>query len=297
MLRIVKGTDPVSVNQLVVTIYAAPGFGKTSLGYTAESPLLIDFDGGSYRAANRKDSVPVANWKEVTEIAADDLKPYKTLVVDTAGRALDYLTADIITTDPKKGNGGALSLQGFGVLKGRFSQWLKMVRLLGLDVVLVAHMDEQKKGDDIAERLDITGGSKNEIYKSSDAMGRIVIQNKKYFIDFTPRENSFGKNPCSLELIEFPKPTMESRTLADVISTIKTRLNQLSAEQVKAEREIEEWTAFFDEFSTAQQFNDYMDELRDASILVKGLAMKRAKSVGLSYNKANGGAWEVSHVA
>jgi hypothetical protein len=199
-LRITKASDPITVSQIIATIYAPPGVGKTSIGYTAEAPLLLDFDGGAYRAANRGDTVQVKAWADVSGITADDLKPYKTLVLDTAGRALDCLATDIIAGNPKLGRGGALTLQGFGELKARFIAFTKLIRSFGLDLVLLVHSDEQKSGDDIIERLDAQGGSKNEIYKVSDLMGRIKIEAGKRTLNFSPTDTAFGKNPAG-----FPK--------------------------------------------------------------------------------------------
>jgi hypothetical protein len=51
-----------------------------------------------------------------------------------------------------------------------------MLNSFGKDVVLIAHMDEQRNGDDIIERLDVQGGSKGEIYKAADAMGRVAVR-------------------------------------------------------------------------------------------------------------------------
>lgn len=150
-LKITKATDTIEVKNLTVCIYAAPGIGKSTLAFTADSPLLIDFDQGAYRAGNRGDVVQVSSWSDVASITAEDLKPYKTLVVDTAGRALDALTAAIIADNPKMGRGGALTLQGFGELKARFIAWTKMIRSFGLDVVLISHADEQRSGDEIIE--------------------------------------------------------------------------------------------------------------------------------------------------
>lgn len=285
MLKIVKASDPLLVERINLCIYAPPGLGKTSLGFTAESPLLLDFDKGSHRAANRKDTVQIAAWKDVTEIPADELTPYKTVVVDTAGRALDFLTQDIIAANPKMGRGGALTLQGYGELKVKFAAWLKMLNTFGKDVVLVAHMDEQRSGDDIVERLDVQGGSKGEIYKSVDAMGRIFIQNKLRVIDFSPRENSFGKNPCNLDLLPFPDPHTATDTLAQIIALVKSRINELSAEQKDAQEEITEWADALKDFSTAEDFNRCRSDLKKASLAIKQLAAKRAMSLGLLFNK------------
>ena len=116
-LRITKATEPLFVDRINLCIYGAPGIGKTSLGFTAENPLLLDADEGAYRAANRKDSVVVKKWADMASIQKSDLDPYSTVIVDTAGRTLDKLSADIIEGNPKMGRGGALTLQGFGELK------------------------------------------------------------------------------------------------------------------------------------------------------------------------------------
>jgi hypothetical protein len=126
--------------------------------------------------------------------------------VDTAGRALDVLTADIIRRNPKAGRGGALTLQGYGTLKAEFVAWLKHLNGMGKDVVLIAHMDEQRNGDDIIERLDVQGGSKGEIYKAADAMGRIAIRDGKRILNFSPTDAAFGKNPGQLEPLHDPAP-------------------------------------------------------------------------------------------
>jgi hypothetical protein len=144
----------------------------TSLAFTAEKPLLLDFDNGSHRAANRKDVVRVSLGRRVRHHgrgpgAVQDGR------VDTAGRALDAITVDIIRANPKHGRGGALTLQGYGELKTRFGSFLKLLNSFGKDVVLIAHMDEQRNGDELVERLDVQGGSKGEIYKAADAMGRL----------------------------------------------------------------------------------------------------------------------------
>lgn len=287
MLKIVKGNEPLKVEQIVMAVYGAPGLGKTTFAFTAKNPILFDCDKGAHRAKNRKDVVPVDKWADIAEMTAADLAPYQTVILDTAGRALDLLSTAIIAQDPKKGYGGALSLQGYGVLKSKFSAWLKMLRTFGKDVILIAHMDEQRNGDDVIERLDVQGGSKGEIYKSADAMGRLVIKNGERYLDFNPRENSFGKNPCDLPVM--PIPISNTKILTEVIDTIKDRLNE-SAEVAKdADNELADWTIALNECDTMEALNAMLPDIKKCKIpAVKFLAQKRSKDMHLTFDRASG---------
>ena len=88
-IKITRAADPIVVDRLNVVIYGPPGIGKSSLAFTADKPLLLDFDLGGHRAANRKDIVRVESWADVANISIEDLAPFQTVVMDTAGRALD----------------------------------------------------------------------------------------------------------------------------------------------------------------------------------------------------------------
>jgi hypothetical protein len=289
MLRILKASEPLTVEQIVVTIYAAPGLGKTSTGYTADSPLLLDFDQGAYRAANRGDTVPVKSWSDVSAITADDLKPYKTLVMDTAGRALDHLAADIITANPKMGRGGALTLQGFGELKAKFIAYTKLIRSFGLDIVLLVHADEQKSGDDIIERLDAQGGSKNEIYKVSDLMGRLKIETGKRMLNFSPTDTAFGKNPAGFPKIEVPDFATAPRFLAEIIGQTKASLNRQTEAKKKTASMMADWQAKFDGLTTVDEINAAIPDAAKADEAVrdnvKRLLVKRGKALGFEFDK------------
>lgn len=283
MLKIIRATEPLTVDHINMCIYSQPGLGKTTLGFTADTPLLLDCDRGSYRAANRKDTVPVASWSDIANISASDIAAYNTVIVDTAGRALDFLTADIIAANPKMGRGGALTLQGFGELKAKFTAWLKMLRMGGKDVVLIAHMDEQRSGDDVIERLDVQGGSRAEIYKSVDAMGRIYMRNNERFLDFNPRENSFGKNPCKLPVMPFA--ITNDKFLAEVIATIKDRLNSSVEEEKTARSDMQDWILVFRECDSVEAMNQLLPEIRKSGQAVIALANKRARELKLTWDK------------
>jgi hypothetical protein len=286
-LRITKASEPVTVDRVNVCLYSAPGLGKTTMGYTAERPLLLDADEGSYRAKNRKDTVLVRSWSDMESIQKADVEPYATVIVDTAGRALDKLTTAIIASNPKLGRGGALTLQGYGELKSKFSAWMKMLNGFGKDVVLLCHMDEQRRGDDVIERLDVQGGSKGEIYKSVDAMAKLYIEGKRYLLDFSPRENAYGKNPAQFGILEVPYP-MPDGFLAGLITQIKEKINHLSAVQKDEHDLLDEWRIAIEECKTAADFNNYVPEATKAGMSVKMLLHSRATKKGLVFNRTAG---------
>jgi adenylate kinase family enzyme len=285
-LKIIKSSEPIKVERLNVCIYGQPGAGKSSLAFTAAAPLLLDFDEGAHRAANRKDSVRVTAWEQVADLNADDLAPYSTVIVDTAGRALDKLTADIIRRNPKAGRGGALTLQGYGTLKAEFTAWLRMLNSFGKDVVLVAHMDEQRNGDDIIERLDVQGGSKGEIYKAADAMGRVAVKGGARTLNFNPTEAAFGKNPGQLEAMEIPHPDKAPDFLASVIQSIKDRLNALTEEQIQAQEVLEGWRVVINELREPEHFTEKYEAVKKAPKAAQALFAAAVTDKGLVFDKA-----------
>ena len=292
MLRITKGTDAITIEHLIATIYANPGLGKTSLGFSANNPLLLDFDGGVHRACNRRDCVRVTSWADVDSITKDDLKGYDTLVLDTAGRALDMLALDIIQKNPKMGRGsGSLTLPGFGELKDRFKNFTNLIRSFGLDIVLLVHGDEQKNGDDIIERIDATGSSKNEIYKQSDLMGRLKIEKGKRVLNCNPTDTAFGKNPAGLPVLEVPdlRANPETRFMAKVLADTKAAINKLTKEQTEAANELLEWKGKFEKLESAEQYNAMIDTVaKGASDAVRQNAGRLLVKVG----KDNGLVWD-----
>ncbi|MFQ0995715.1 ATP-binding protein [Gilliamella sp. BG2] len=286
-LKIIKAEQPIEVKNLTICLYAQPGIGKTSTAFTADKPLLFDFDKGAHRSNNRKDSVEIDSWSDVINITEDDLKPYNTIIVDAVGRALDVLTVHLMKTDPKlKNRNGSFTLQGYGVLKNVFTDWLKLMRSFGKDVVLVAHMSEEKNGDDTVERLDIQGGSKNEIYKVADVMGRLKFSgNDKRVIDFNPSASGFGKNPTQLPVKEVPSFKDSPTFLGDLIDEIKNKLNEsLIAYNAKQEK-LSQLEADLMTIDGIDAFNEQLMIMADSSPIEKQLLLKVGKKKGFSFNK------------
>jgi hypothetical protein len=289
-LKITKADQPIQVENITLALYGQPGLGKTSTGFTAESPLLIDFDQGAYRSAFRRDSVQVSTWADVASITEEDFTPYSTVVVDTVGRALDALTADIIRREPKLGWGGALTLQGYGQLKARFIAWLTLVRGYGKDVALLAHSDEQRKGEETVERLDVQGGSKNEIYKCADAMGRLSIVSGKRVLNFNPTDATFGKNPAGFDPLPVPDFGLSPDFLADVICRIKERLNAESEAALKEHARLDEYVEYLAGLDGVAELNKEVKKLKakGAEPKIKALLLRAGTERGLAFDKKAG---------
>ena len=261
-LNIVKASEPIEIKNIVLTEYSVPGLGKTSLAYTADEPLMLAFDAGCYRAAIRRgDTVQITAWGDVEGINAADLTAYKTVIIDTGGRAGDLLKVKLIADDPKnRGTYGGMSGMGWGNMANRLNRLVNLIRSEGKDLIIVMHCDEKGDGDDIKERIDAQGAWKNEIYKVSDAMCRIRIRsNGVRYLDFDPSESGFGKNPAALPKMDFPNPEKDPTFLAGVIAQIKASINRITADQAEyiKEKELEQvtWKQLFVEAGTLETWN------------------------------------------
>lgn len=285
-LKITKSTDIIEVKTLCVTIYSNPGMGKTSLSFTAKNPLLLDFDGGAYRATNRKDVVLIDDWSDVAGMSADDIAPYDTIIVDTAGKALDKLAADIIKRNPKLGYGGALNQQGWGQLGTRFSAFLKLLSSFGKDVVLISHMDEKSDGEATKERLKVQGGSKDLILTDSDTIARISIYNKERRLIFSPTETAFGKDPARIgdvAIPDFESPKFDT-FLGDLIEQIKGSLNALTEGQMEMVAEMDWFKSQLPEMFTADEINSVLGRAKKGGRAISALVVDRAKVLGFDFD-------------
>ena len=288
MLKIIKATEPMTVDNIVLTLYAAPGMWKTSLAQTCADPLTLDADKGIYRAFNRKASVPIAEWSDVEGLNAEDIAEYSTVVVDTGGRVLDKLKAHLLRVNPKNAGGfGGMSAMGWTNLSKGFSDLVSKVIAAKKDLVIIFHMDEKMNGDDTLERIDAQGSSKNEVYKLSDAMCRIRMDGTDArFLDFDPRQGGFGKNPAQLGKIPVPDLSKNPHFLADVIAQIKGSINKLTEAQAGAVKEAETWKAAVDEASDLKAINTLVKVAveRQHPAPLKDMLHHRATALGMTFD-------------
>lgn len=291
-LRIIRECDPIEVTQLILAFHALPGLGKTSLGFTADDPLLIDFDRGVYRSQNRRDCFPVDRWEDLDELTQEALRPYKTIVIDTAGRAIDFLSSHIIRSDAKMGRNGVLSIQGFGRLLGMFTGWLGVLRTYGKDIVLLSHSSEQTKDDAVKIRLDVKGGSKEEVCKIADVIGHLYNDGNGRKIDFAAKSNVTAKSPVELGILDVPDYSEQPHFLGDLIRSVKATINAGTEQQRITSLQLNTWGARVNEAITGDDFASVLEALNgDTEVsdpmkqTIKKLIADSAKRKGFVYAK------------
>jgi len=292
-MRIVKSTDTITIDHPVFLIFGQPGIGKSTLGYSANTTLLLDFDQGAHRAANRRDTLVIESWDDVIEMLAhpEALVPYQALAVDTVGRAIDAIIAYLAKTQPKLAPGGNPTLQGWGQVKTIFRNWIVALRGLGKDVLLLAHDKEEKDGDTRIVRPEIAGGSYAEVMKVSDFVGYLYMSGKDRVLDFNPTDRWIGKNSAGWVPFKLPPVAKASTFLAELYTQGRQALGQLSDESAALQRAVEIWRAQIASYTTVQQYNDAKPAIKALQppmvlLQVTKILLDDAAAKGISFDKA-----------
>lgn len=263
-MKLIKATDLIPVENPTVVIVSDPGVGKTTLGYGADRALLLDYDLGAHRAKNRRETLQPDNWKDaetvlekpeiLKEAFGKSLDDFGTFVVDTAGRALDLLAAELISTNPKAGRDGGLSIQGWGMLKNRFTTFKNRLAHQKKGLVLLCHGKEEKDGDNKIVRPDIQGGSLGEILKSADVLGYLHIENRKRVIEWNPSERWIAKSPGWGQM-EVPSYEKEPNFLALIQAKAREDLGKMSASSAEAANQVTALLAAIGETASLDELN------------------------------------------
>lgn len=296
MTLIKKPSELTTPTTIKILIYGQPGIGKTTLGLSTPSPLLLDFDGGVHRVnpMHQTDTVQIASWQNCLDVLKEDLTQYRTLVIDTAGKMLDYMSLYLIQKNGKLGkSNGALTLQGYGERKAEFIAFLKTVSLMGKHLVFVAHEKEDKDGDQKIVRPEIGGSSAGDLIKELDLVGYMEAIGKKKTISFDPCEKYYAKNTCQLQsLIDIP-------VLSDSSNNFLTGIIQQYNESIENRKLIaNDYTAIMevirgaaDEIKDGKTLNKYLDHVNglqhvwDSKLQAGMIARDKAKELGLTFNK------------
>ena len=204
-MPIIKKDAPIPERNIVMVLYGVPSSGKTSVAVTAENPVLIDTDRGYDRAIKRVDTLTASNWEDI-QSSIEDLKGYKTIIVDTAKAMLDdYLWDYTQRLDSRLVRN---QMKHFGAIADLFKQFISKIRSFGADLIFICH-DKQGGDDVITHEPDCTGSSKNLLNRMADQEGYVFIDqtDNKRKIAFGINGTLVTKDTAGLGTVEIPDAT------------------------------------------------------------------------------------------
>lgn len=304
-MGMIKRPSELSVKAtLSVLIYGQPGIGKTTFGVSAPDAVLFDYDGGVQRinGAHQVPTLQPTSWED-TNLALQEIQnempEVKTIVIDTVGKMLDYMSAYIIKTDPKMAmRDGSLSLKGYGVRKQMFVNFIKQLALMGKNVVFIAHEREERRGEETFKRPEIGGSSANDLIKELDLVGYMYAVGKERVITFDPAEYYYAKNTCNLPAaIKLPVVVDEQGkgtsnvAFSNIVKSYKAaqeKRQEMAAEYEQLLDLIEETVSFA---TDAESLNEVMakvfgfEQIYDSFLKAQRAIANKGKELGCTYNK------------
>ena len=304
-MGMIKRPSELSVKAtLSVLIYGQPGIGKTTFGVSAPDAVLFDYDGGVQRinGAHQVPTLQPTSWED-TNIALQEIQnempEVKTIVIDTVGKMLDYMSAYIIKNDAKMAmRDGSLSLKGYGVRKTMFINFIKQLSIMGKNVVFIAHEREERRGEETFKRPEIGGSSASDLIKELDLVGYMYAIGKERCITFDPQEYYYAKNTCNLApVIKLPVVVDEkgvgknNNAMSNIVGSYKTAQEKRQATTAEYEALLDIITENVEAANDVDSLNEAMNKLfgmahiYDSLLRAKRAIAAKGNQLGLSYNQ------------
>lgn len=291
-------------NTMSILIYGQPGVGKSTLACSAPVPVLFDFDGGVNRinGAHQVPTIQVTSWTEVSEALAEidrEMPECQSIIVDTCGKMLDFIAAYIMEDNPKMRKAdGTLSLQGYGIRRNIFVNFIKQIAVSGRNAIFVAHEREEKRGDDTFKRPEIGGSSAGDLIKELDLVGYMSAIGKERGISYDVNEFFYAKNSCSLQPTKLPvlldetgNTTASNTYLTEVVEAFRYNQIQNLARTKEYAELIAKASKAIAEAEDADDLNNVVDYLKglthiyDSKIKLARMVNDRAVAMNLKLDK------------
>lgn len=196
-MTIEKTSQIKAGDNLVMVVYGKGGVGKTSFTASAPKVLLLDFENGSKYLGDRgidADVIRFQGWltEDDKRQLASIIAPYHTIALDPLGEAMDKLL-DCSALNGKKFRqaDGSLTMAGWGEAKKQMRNFIKYLRDSGKNVIIVAHVSEEKDGDQITNRIQVATKLREEIPNIVDIisyMGVKMVDGNPVRVLYTPRQ-------------------------------------------------------------------------------------------------------------
>lgn len=216
-----------------VLLYGVPGIAKSTTGLSAPNPLMIDTDGGWDRVPvqhRRGSYIQPETYDEIlSDLTAENVADFETLVFDTGGTLLDLMKTWAIKKNPTNGqkDGSTLSMRGYGAIGAEFSRLMEYCFFtLKKHVVVIFHAREDKDGESKVFRVDVEGQTARNIWKDMDIGGFMEAIRDTRVIGFTPTDRYFAKGTHGITgQVEIPN-VMKPGVPNDFLVTLFAKINQ-----------------------------------------------------------------------
>lgn len=179
-MQITKTTDPQVKPSIIMIVYGNGGVGKTTFASTAPKPLLVDCENGAKYFGLRgikMDVAKISEWSDMQglgEIARSG--EYETIIIDPIGELMEKLKFHMIkTNDPRYVAKGAPTMAGWGWMKDQMRTAIKILRDSGANILLVAHVSEEKDEDRVLKRPMIMTKLSDEVINMVDVVGYMEV--------------------------------------------------------------------------------------------------------------------------
>lgn len=300
MSLIRKANELVIPSTIKMMVYGQAGMRKTTTALSAPKPLLLDFDNGVKRVnlshLDGVDTVQITSWNDVQAVLQEDLSIYKTIVVDTIGKMMDFIISHKCGTRQPQ-------IRDWGGINQEFSGFVRNLSSLNKNIIFVAHRDTRKEGDDTVFIPALREKSYNSIVTELDLLGYMEAKNEngriKCTITFDPTNRNDGKNTCNLpSVMEVPtnldahgNPTAKNDFITiQVINPYLSMLTQKKAESDKYNKVIEEIKENIEFITDANSANEFASRINkfehvgSSLMMARNLFMQKVKNLGLVYN-------------
>lgn len=291
-----------SNHKIAMIVAGLPGIGKTTLALSAPKPLLVDLDSGVSRveARYRADTMICKTFDELKqELANEDLSAYETIVLDTGGKLFEFMKPAIIKENAKYGKSdGSLSLQGYGIAKKRYSEFVNFIKKMGKNLVIVFHASEVTL--DTTEqltglRIRIEGGTKDEIWDDMDLGCFMEMKGNKRTVGFSNCERYYAKGTHGVHGI-YAVPNLDDKDtkntfLADLFKKVNDDLNEESKEAIAYKKTIVAVSFIINDCKNADDLNNALSAISSAEhhltseSELKFALMAKAKELGCEYDR------------
>lgn len=250
-----------------LTIYGEPGCYKTSLALTAANCVLIDFDGGLWRAHGVHDANKyiVKDWRELEQDVRDGIfDEFNAIIFDTVNTGLNnHLAVAIMDENPAfKSVGGGLTLAGYGALSNRFKDFVRMFP--GKVLIFIAHeKEEMTDGDYTTSKPDITGATYQMVMQASDQMCWIKKENDKVVINSENNSRYKSKNTAKLKKIEIPDAetmTKEGFFQKEVVDKLILAMSLNVKRTIQEDSKAKEYEAIINTITDVESLNAFIKE-------------------------------------